>query len=115
MAITARADDGLVLINRNSWKVFIIPQTRFVLITDEAAWKRIASYHIPYRPAGDVLGIAIKDKDAEGQTRYTILMPLTIDAFDTANLFQEVIGHEVLHVVDYYLGYPLFDPDRFSK
>lgn len=106
-----KADDGLGVLYQKDWKMFIIPETRWILVMDAEAWDKIVRFHFPNRTGTQILGIAIKDA-VKGKVRYTILTPFYKEAFDDANTLEAVAGHEIMHIVDDHLGLPLFNPDK---
>jgi hypothetical protein len=110
----SRADDGLWRISKESYVVTTIPELRFVVVSNSKDWDTVVRANFPTRTGEEIMGMAILDiKDRK--KRYTIIVPMFDDKYDSFAEMELVFGHELMHILDYVLKKDLFDPDRRER
>ena len=108
-------DDGLHLLKpQRDFHVINVPETELVIVRDAQSWDTLVRFHFPNRNGEVVMGMAHKLTE-KNKIRYIIYLPLFQSKFKNGIDFMETVGHEYLHIVDYSLGYKVFDPDRLEK
>lgn len=113
-----KAGNGIETLPIDSYYVMIIPETKLVIIRTYDAWVKIVKYHYPKSNPKNILGIAVEhvtNKNNGYSSYYTILIPIAHPNMQKWKKFEEVIGHETLHVTDFHIREKVFDPDEQRK
>ena len=112
-ALKVQADD-LGGLTKEDYYVYTIPETRLYIIKSADKWRALMKYHYGEACTGAEIGTAIAEtrvKNGRLVTDYYILMPhatypLLLGGFEE---WLNTVGHETLHIINYYKGYKVFN------